>query len=131
MTTRLQSSARFFPTPLFIASSMRLTSAGVIDSLIAIVINVIISIRVFNSYQLVTYNSLTFYFKTSGYITMSNTKVVKVSIPIGQYQIIEKWVADGLFTSVTTFCNNSVEKEIERQKDLMVKFSCISIPGRT
>lgn len=54
---------------------------------------------------------------------MVNTKAVKIMVPTGQISIIQEWVDQGIFASVTAFCMTAVEKEIERQKELAIKYA--------
>lgn len=53
---------------------------------------------------------------------MAKTRAVKVMIPEEQLMQIQKWVDIGKFASVSSFCMTSVEKEIERQKKLIIKY---------
>lgn len=56
---------------------------------------------------------------------MANTKQVKIMVPAGQVDIIQKWVDEGKFASVTAFCTSAVEKQIEVQVKLMAQLKTI------
>jgi len=49
---------------------------------------------------------------------MANTKQVKIMIPQGQIAIIQQWVDEGKFASITSFCTVAVEKQIDYQREL-------------
>ena len=53
---------------------------------------------------------------------MAKTRAVKIMIPEEQLLQIQKWVDTGKFASISSFCTTSVEKEIERQKKLIIKY---------
>ena len=54
---------------------------------------------------------------------MANTRPVKIMIPGGQYDVIEEWVREGMYASVTTFCTAAVEKQIDYQRELAARQS--------
>ena len=62
---------------------------------------------------------------------MANTHPVKILVPNGQIDIIQGWVDQGLFASVTAFCTSAVEKQIEAQTRLIAQRSEVSEGEKT
>lgn len=62
---------------------------------------------------------------------MTNTKAVKIMVPNGQISIIQEWVDQGKFSSVSAFCMTAVEKEIERQKEIEIQYMRSKEANRT